>query len=75
MFKEFDCLGLAGVNGAQTMPEILEQVVKSARDLVQIHRNTVNQIKEKNVETVARDYKQKELYVRNLLFHYFILLE
>ncbi|XP_066148314.1 intraflagellar transport protein 81 homolog isoform X2 [Euwallacea fornicatus] len=57
--KEFDSLGLSPINLEKTMPEILEEVVTFSRDLVQIHRNTINLVKDKNIQTVNTIDKYK----------------
>ncbi|CAG9763936.1 unnamed protein product [Ceutorhynchus assimilis] len=59
--KEFDCLGLPTVKTDETLPEILEQVVNSARNLIQIHRNSIKNIKDKNIEKVSREKRHQEL--------------
>lgn len=51
-------MGLPCINLDKTLPEILEEVVQTSRDLVQKHRNTVNSA------PVAEDHKYKELHVR-----------
>lgn len=51
-------MGLPCINLDKTLPEILEEVVQTTRDLVQKHRNTVNSA------PVAEDHKYKELHVR-----------
>ncbi|XP_066260190.1 paramyosin, long form-like isoform X2 [Euwallacea similis] len=57
--KEFDSLGLSPINLEKTMPEILEEVVTFSRDLVQIHRNAINLVKDKNIQTVNTIDKYK----------------
>lgn len=56
-FKEFDSLGLPCINLDRTLPEILEEVVQTTRDLVQKHRTIVNSL------PVPQDHKHKDLHV------------
>ncbi|KAL1516930.1 hypothetical protein ABEB36_000761 [Hypothenemus hampei] len=59
--KEFDSLGLPTINVSNTLTEILHEVLTNSRDLVQIHRNTLGMIKQKNIDTVSHHQRHQEL--------------
>ncbi|KAJ8975235.1 hypothetical protein NQ317_013982 [Molorchus minor] len=60
--KEFDSLGLPTIDLAQPMPKVFKQVVSNARSLVHIHRSTLSNIKDLNIENKCKDTTQTELH-------------
>ncbi|XP_030767692.1 afadin- and alpha-actinin-binding protein-like [Sitophilus oryzae] len=60
--KELDSLGLPIVKLEGSVTDLLQQVVKSSRGLVHIHRNALSQIKNQNLEKKAKDLKNNQAY-------------
>ncbi|KAJ8926327.1 hypothetical protein NQ314_021312 [Rhamnusium bicolor] len=73
--KEFDSLGLSAIDLTQPITKIFKQIVSSARSLVQIHRRTISQIKDVNIDNRYKDTKSLELYVSIIIIVIIIIIK
>ncbi|XP_018573293.1 myosin-11-like [Anoplophora glabripennis] len=62
LVKEFDSIGLPSVDLSQSLTKIFNEVVSNARSLVQIHRKTLAQMKNVNINSKYKESKSTELY-------------
>ncbi|KAJ8922223.1 hypothetical protein NQ315_004160 [Exocentrus adspersus] len=60
--KEFDSLGLSPIDCSQSLCKTFKQVVREAHSLVQIHRRTLLDIKDINIENRYKDSRSTDLY-------------
>ncbi|KAG5874798.1 hypothetical protein JTB14_012434 [Gonioctena quinquepunctata] len=59
---EYDSVGLSTLDLSMPKINIFQQVVSSARSLIQIHRKTLSQIKDVNIDNQCKSSKSNELY-------------
>ncbi|XP_028137436.1 uncharacterized protein LOC114331945 isoform X2 [Diabrotica virgifera virgifera] len=60
--KELDSIGIPALNLSQTPKNIFKELISSTRSLVQIHRNTLAQMKDTNIASQRNNIQNNHLY-------------